>query len=192
MIGLPKAIGFASALDAIVTYLIKNGMDVPNTQVISIIAISETLAGPTKSVLKEYFGCPVLSRYANLENGIIAQQTETFPNDFLMNLASYEIEVLDMEQDIPVKEGELGRIVVTDLFNRAMPKIRYDTGDIGIAGKATHNGALQFVFKKIEGRKLDVICNTRGELISSYIFAVQMWKYHELAQYQFIQLAGKE
>lgn len=189
----PKSvIGYSSALDAIVTYLKRNSVDVSNTHVISIIAMSETLAKPTKNALKEYFGCPVVSRYANLENGIFAQQTETFLNDFLMNLASYEIEILDMERDIPVKEGEIGRIVITDLFNRAMPMIRYNTGDIGIAGKTTDNGALQFVFKKIEGRKLDAIYNTQGELISSYIFAIHMWKYQELAQYQFIQQADRE
>ena len=191
--GSPKSlIGYASALDAMVSYLERNATDIPGATVLSVIAMSEPLAEPTKRVLKNYFGCPVVSRYANLENGILAQQTGKLPEDFLMNLASYEIEILDMEQDVPAKEGEMGRIVVTDLYNRAMPMIRYDTGDIGIAGKAGADDTLQHVFKRIEGRKMDAIYDTQGDLISSYILAVHMWKYKELEQYQFIQQSEKQ
>lgn len=188
----PKSIlGYASALDRIVKYLDRNPTDISKAKVVSIIAMSESLDGPTKKSLGSYFGCPVVSRYANLENGMFAQQTSWSGNDFLVNSASYHIEILDLHEDIPVKEGEMGRIVATDLFNRAMPMIRYDTGDLGILGTSEKNGKTHQVFKKIEGRKMDAIYNTKGEVVSSFTITNSMWKYTELAQYQFIQMSKK-
>lgn len=190
---VPKSIlGYASALDRIVKYLERNPTDMSNTHVISIVAMSEALDGPTKQALQECFDCPVVSRYANIENGMLAQQTSGSGNDFLVNMASYHIEILSMQENIPVEEGKIGRIVVTDLFNRAMPMIRYDTGDLGIMGKSERDGRTRYVLKKVEGRKMDAICDTRGEPISSFTITNSMWKYNDLAQYQFIQVAKKE
>lgn len=186
----PKSIlSYASALDCIVKYLKRNPTELPDgAGLISIIAMSELLDKPTKKYLKEHFNCPVVSRYANIENGILAQQTSVLGNDFLANMASYHIEILDINEDIPVREGETGRIVVTDLFNRAMPLIRYDTGDLGVLGKHKENGNTHYVFKMVEGRKMDAIYDTNDEHISSFALSNYMWKYTELNQYQFIQI----
>ncbi len=189
----PKSIlGYASALDRIVKYIQQNPSDRSHANVVSVIAMSESLDLPTKKVLSDYFDCPVVSRYANTECGMLAQHTADLENDFLLNLASYHIEVLDLEKDVPAEEGEPGRIVVTDLFNKAMPMVRYDTGDIGVLGKVEKSGRIQYVFKKVEGRKMDSIYDTQGEPISSYTITNNMWKYIELTQYQFIQLSKKD
>lgn len=189
----PKSIlGYASALDRIVKFIQQNPSDMSHANVVSVIAMSESLDLPTKKVLGDYFHCPIVSRYANTECGMIAQQTADLDNDFLLNLASYHIEVLNLEKDVPAEEGEPGRIVVTDLFNKAMPMVRYDTGDIGILGKIEKQGRTQYVFKKVEGRKMDVIYDTLGEPISSFTITNNMWKYIELTQYQFIQLSERE
>ncbi|WP_142785805.1 acyl-CoA synthetase family protein [Changchengzhania lutea] len=59
----------------------------------------------------------------------------------------------------------MGRIVVTDLFGYGIPIIRYDTGDIGSIDYSVSPP----VFKRIEGRKSDMIFNTKGEVVSSMI-----------------------
>ncbi|MDT7828411.1 CoF synthetase [Pricia sp. S334] len=189
----PKSIlGYASALDSIVKYLNRRPTDMGDANVISIIAMSETLDEPTKKALEINFDCPVASRYANMENGMLAQHTLDTPEEFLVNSASYRMEILDLEKDIPAQEGELGRIVVTDLFNRAMPMIRYDTGDYGVMALSGDNGKKLHVLQQIEGRKMDAIFDTKGEHVSSFIITNSMWKYTELKQYQFIQVSGKE
>ncbi len=185
-------LGYASVLDRIVKYLQRNPRDMSKANVISIIAMSESLDIPTKNALNSYFDCPVVSRYANTECGMLAQQTSKFQDDFLVNFASYHIEILDLQTNVPVKEGKIGRIVVTDLFNWAMPMIRYDTGDLGILETSRHNGKTHYVFKKVEGRKMDTIYNTKGEPISSFTITNNMWKYIELSQYQFIQISKKK
>lgn len=130
----------------------------------------------------------MVSRYANTENGILAQQTPLSEDNFLANLASYHIEILDTNEDIAVGDGKTGRIVVTDFFNRAMPLIRYDTGDLGVLGKSEENGRVNYVLKKVEGRRMDSIYDTDGELISAFTVTHNMWKYVELKQYQFLQI----
>src|SRR5699024_144614 len=88
--------------------------------------------------------------------------------------------------------GELGRIVVTDLYNKGMPFIRYDTGDLGVKSKRIIDGQNYEVFSQIEGRKLDQIFDTKREVISSYIVYKNMWQYPEINQYQLIQKTENE
>lgn len=77
----------------------------------------------------------------------------------------------------------MGRIVVTDYFNKAMPLIRYDTGDIGICKIINNKPYLT----SIEGRKTDLIYNTKDEPLSVHIVSNTLWEFKELKQYQFIQ-----
>ena len=184
-------LGYASALDEIVQYLKKTNSDTIHSKIKSIISTSESLNSFTREAMSRYFQIPTLSRYSNLENGILAQQCFN-SNEFHVNIASYFIEILDLEKDVPANPGALGRIVVTDYFNYAMPMIRYDTGDLGEFAEVSECGLTTPVLKRIEGRKMDQIFDTSGNRISSYLVYKNMWKYSELNQYQLIQEGEKE
>ena len=95
-----------------------------------------------------------------------------------------------LEEDKPAEPGKPGRIVVTDLFNRSMPLIRYDTGDIGIL-KQTNNSEVPRLLT-VEGRRVDFIFSTSGELVSPYVINTPMHEFQDIAQYQFIQHGEKE
>lgn len=73
-----------------------------------------------------------------------------------------------------------------------MPLIRYDTGDLAYLSpnKKDINGAP--VLERIEERKVDLIRNTNNEVITSHIVTLNMWKYAELKQYQFVQKGSKD
>ncbi len=77
-----------------------------------------------------------------------------------LNRANCYIEVLKFDSDEQVAPGELGRIVVTDFTNYAMPMIRYDIGDVATIGE-THNGIL-LSLDNLSGRKTDMIFKTNG------------------------------
>ncbi|MGI6145720.1 MAG: CoF synthetase, partial [Peptococcia bacterium] len=163
-------LGYATSLDIISRYLIEKN-DTPDMFSIKIvISGAEVLNEVTRVNLKKVFGCPVVSRYSNQENGILAQEPigEKF---FIINNASYYIEFLKVDSDEEAEEGELARIVVTDLFNYAMPLIRYDTGDLAVVEKHKKYGN---VITSIEGRKLDFIFNTSGAEISPHSVTVNM------------------
>gem|GEM_PF-6392225 len=77
--------------------------------------------------IREQLGAELYSCYELPEFGVIAM--ECAQHDGLHVYSDlFIIEVLD-EHGTSVREGEEGRIVITDLMNRAMPFIRYDTGD---------------------------------------------------------------
>lgn len=183
-------LGYVSAMEEICKYLSKMGKEKVNAKVSSIITMSESLNDFTRVSMEKYFGAPVFSRYSNLENGIIAQQIPGFSPKYLVNTASYHLEILKMDSDEEAKTGELGRIVVTDLFNYAMPLIRYDTGDLGAISSESDEYGNTFL-DRVEGRKLDVLFDTKGDLVSSYIAYKNMWQYTEINQYQLIQEAEK-
>lgn len=93
------------------------------------------------------------------------------------------VEIFHPNKNELIPNGQIGRIVVTDLFNYTMPMIRYDTGDLGML---TLKDGKTFL-EKIEGRMLDVLYDTKGNLVSSYIMYKNMWQYTEIEQYQLIQ-----
>ncbi|WP_372755795.1 CoF synthetase [Mariniflexile sp.] len=185
-------LGFSSAYETICQFLDKTNDEAnSNFNVKSIIANSEYLNEYTKLAMAKHFKAPIYSRYSNEELGLIAQQINESGDDFVINWASYYIELLDLNSDEPVNYGEPGRIVVTDFYNYYMPLIRFDTGDVGIFTNPI-KGELP-KFKHIEGRKMDIIFDTSGNMISSFVVYTKFYKfYHLLKQYQFIQLSEKE
>jgi phenylacetate-CoA ligase len=185
-------LGYASAMEELCKYLdnTQKGKKV-DTDVRSIISMSESLNDYTKRKMSQYFGTPTVSRYSNLENGIIAQQLPDSEGQYLVNTASYILEILQLNSDEPVNPGETGRIVITDLFNYAMPMIRYDTGDLGAFSTDPVQPGKVFL-STVEGRKLDQLYDTKGNHISSYIMYKNMWQYSEISQYQLIQTGKKE
>lgn len=176
---------YASILDELKKHIEKEAIKPIIKNVNSIIAISEPLKLDAKESMEEYFGVPVVSRYSNVENGILAQQLLN-STVFQINWASYYIEILNLETNTPAKPGELGRIVITDLYNYCMPMIRYDTGDVGQFAITEKNGVKHTALKKIEGRKMEMIYDTNGEMKSPFI-VYHLMKYPHILQYQFIQ-----
>ena len=150
-----------------------------------MIANAEALGDYTKKSIKKYFDFDILSRYSNMENGILSQQIINGGNYFHINWASFYIEILNMENDSPVNYGEQGRVVVTDLFNFHLPMIRYDTGDIAVmdVDKSCFNGAPSFF--KVDGRKMDTIYDTRGRIMTTVVNELE--HFPEFKQFQLIQ-----
>lgn len=176
-------LGYSSAFQNLCNYLDKTNSAPLLNKCNSIICIAESLNEYVKDKVMYYFGVQAISRYSNSENGILGQQVLDSSHSFYkINWASYHVEILDFNSDKPVSLGNLGRIVITDLYNYAMPMLRYDTGDVGVIENV--NGA--YVFSKIDGRKMDMFIATNGELLSSHIVH-KILQYKNIDQFQFIQ-----
>lgn len=181
-----STLAYASTYDMILKYIKDHNMKV-DTSVKAMISSSELLSDETRDGLEELLGCKVINRYSNQECGVLAQ-SNLHNKNMIINNASYYIEVLDIDKNAPVQDGEVGRIVVTDLFNYAMPLIRYDTGDLGTI--STHSG--KRAFSTIQGRRVDLIYDTKGRPLTPHTWGVYMWKFNKLKQYQFIQENRKQ
>ena len=188
--GNKSMIGYASIFNKICHYLDSIASGSIDCNLKSVVGISESLNPSTKESIKKYFDVDMVSRYSNAENGMIAQQPKG-KEYFDINWASYYVEILNLHHDEQAKPGELGRVVITDLFNYYMPIIRYDTGDVGMMSDLIHNNKTRKVLEKIEGRKMDMIRSTSGEILSTSILLL-INNYKEVTQRQIIQKTKTE
>lgn len=179
-------IGYASTLNMLADYLDKNNYHPSDFSVKTILSGSEVLTEKTRSTLKKVFGCNVISLYSNQENGMLAIECNS-NKEFHLNNASYIFEVLKIDKDEPADAGELGRIVVTDLYNYAMPLIRYDTGDLTVRKERSDCDMQGEVVERIEGRKVDVVYDTNGKALSPHAITNGLWRFDQLRQFQLIQ-----
>ena len=97
-----------------------------------------------------------------------------------------------MDTDKPAENDAVGRIVVTDLYNYAMPMIRYDTGDIGSITYVERDGVRKKALTNFGGRRVDSVFDCHGNRISPHIITINFWAFPEIAQFQFVQESKTE
>jgi phenylacetate-CoA ligase len=179
--------GYPSFFEELCNHLSRKEKPIKVNRVNAVISIAESLDEKVKSGMENYFDTSVYERYSNQENGILAQRTKDFSMGYKLNTASYHFEFLALDTDQPVAPGEVARIVVTDLFNHAMPMIRYDTGDLALV-EQTEYGCL--FLNSIQGRRYDAIFDTQERLISPH-FLYRVLDYGTIRQFQFVQYGRK-
>ena len=81
--------------------------------------------------IENVFGIKVTDRYGCEEVGLIASECEEHSGMHL-NIEHLFVEFVKNDGFL-ADPGELGKIVLTDLTNRAMPLIRYQVEDVGVA-----------------------------------------------------------
>ena len=109
----------------------------------------------TKELSEKIFGIFPIDVYTSTELGYVAWQCER-REGLHINADTHLLEVL--HKGVAVSPGNLGNIVITDLHNRTMPFLRYDTGDLAIAGNGNCECGRKFPFlQSIEGRRRDTI-----------------------------------
>ena len=160
-----------------------------------IIAGGEALYDEVRQLVKDTLRCEIISQYADEECGILAQERiPTMDKDNVMyfNNSSYIFEVLKLESDEPVKYGEVGRIVITDLHNYACPMIRYDCGDTCVLGAPNEYSNGYPIIEKLYGRRFDLTYSTDGKAISPLTYGRTLKNFDSVAQWQFVQLDEKK
>ena len=155
----------------------------------TVLTAGEGLPDDKRVLAEKAFGCRVYRRYSDMELGILGQDCGD-GGKYILNWGSYYFECLKLDSDESAAFGEVGRIVITDLFNQAMPMIRYDTGDLGIMD-CGEEGTLPY-YREIYGRSRDCVYTTEGIMLSPSKIFVSMWNVDDVKQWQFIQKAKME
>jgi phenylacetate-CoA ligase len=120
-----------------------------------VYVASEVLTSQTKRLVKEAWGDEPYNQYAATETaGIAAEHQQCRRMHFFEDLVIAEI-VGDHYQ--PVSPGEYGaKILVTTLFSRTQPLIRYELNDSVRVSPKPHDCGLPFaVLESIQGRVED-------------------------------------
>ena len=119
---------------------------------------SEMLFEEDKMLLEKQFGIPIVNEYGASELDLIAFQNPQ--GEWQMNSETLFVEILD-DNNKTVPNGTSGRIVITSLFNKAHPFIRYDIGDIGILDEKST--LKKPILKKLIGRTNDIAILPSGK-----------------------------
>ena len=181
----PKYIwGYVSAIETFAKFLeSKKSVEL---KPLAIQTTAEVLTATQREFIKEIFGCQLFDRYGCREVSIIAHECSEHRGLHVFESNNF-VEIL-REDGSPVSPGEIGRIVVTNLHNRAMPFIRYDTGDLGTwAQEECTCGRSWRLIKEIKGRQTDIIVSPSGKLIHGEFFTHLFYKLKGIKQFQVLQ-----
>ena len=152
--------GYTSSIVLFAKYLRKRNLVLkticPSLRVTMVT--SEMLFEDDKLLLETQFGIPIVNEYGASELDLIAFQNPK--GEWQVNAETLFVEILD-DNNTVLPYGQEGRIVITSLFNKANPFIRYDIGDVGILDKSS---TLQKpILKKLIGRTNDVALLPSGK-----------------------------
>jgi len=172
--------------------MIARNMDATPPSVRGIIVGSETITPNVARDIEESFARRAFNRYGLSEFGGVLMQDCDLHQGLHLNSELAVVEVLDSDGE-RVAENERGRLVITGLRNFVMPLIRYDAGDIGVAGGECACGRGFPVVSDVVGRTSDVVRGKNGDEISSFLLLNALHYYgffaEFIAEFQFVDKA---
>ena len=129
------------------------------------IVTSEMLFSEDRIIVEKQFGIPLRNEYGASETGLIA--FENNEDELQIDSKLLYVEILDENDKIVPAETE-GRVVITSLYNKAHPIIRYDIGDLGVLSQ--DSSAKKMILKKLTGRKSDFAVLPSGKVVPGLAF----------------------
>ena len=159
--------GYTSAIVQFAKFLKRNNIvlkDVCPTLTVCIVT-SEMLFDDDKKLLETQFNIPIVNEYGAAELGLIAFEDQH--DNWIVNTNHLYVEILDNNNQ-PVPYGQPGKIVVTDLYNRAHPFIRYELGDLGQL--STKSTLQRPILESLTGRTSDFITLPSGKIAAGLTF----------------------
>lgn len=95
----------------------------------SVLLSAEHVPGQRRELIAHTWRCRVNEQYSMTETGYTGPVSCAVPGGYHIWEAGLYYEIIDPDSGKSVPEGGYGEIVVTTLLRRAMPLIRYRTGD---------------------------------------------------------------
>lgn len=151
----------------------------------SIITSAEVLLPENRVLIEETFRGKVFNRYGCRELSIIASECE-FHTGLHVNADALLVEIDPLPGSV---DPTRGRVLVTDLYNRSMPLIRYEIGDIAQWANESPCPCGRSLPRlvSVEGRITDFLRMPDGKMISGPSLALLVGQISEIRQAQFVQ-----
>ncbi len=118
--------GYASILLALARHLAERGTVVPPPR--AVVSTAETLYPESRAIIEAGFHAPVYNLYGATETHYFAGEC---PSRLGLHVVLDHVFLEIQTAGGPVKHGEPGQLIVTDLDNSAMPFLRYRLNDVG-------------------------------------------------------------
>ncbi len=151
-----------------------------------VICAAEKVHPYQREVIERVFGAKVFNTYGSREFMLIAAECEKHEG-LHISVENLIVEIIK-DDGTPAKDGETGKIVITDLHNYGMPFIRYEIGDLGVAtSKVCSCGRGLPLIADVVGRSLDVIKTPEGKIVPGEFFPHLIKDFSDVARFQVIQ-----
>jgi phenylacetate-CoA ligase len=155
--------GHSHSLYVLARYMLEK--QVRDLRPLGIVSTSMMLLLNERQVIEEAFACRVTDRYGSEEVSLIACECEQHQGMHL-NIEFLYIEFLRPD-GTAAAAGEEGAIVITDLFNRGMPFIRYRIEDVGVpSDRHCACGRGQPLMERVIGRVADYLKRRDGSMVA--------------------------
>jgi phenylacetate-CoA ligase len=152
----------------------------------AVFTSGELLQSLTRDNLVRAYGAPVYDIYGTSETKEIAWQCRE--GKMHLNADVVHLEVVD-ESGQTLPTGSEGDLVATLLVNRAMPLLRYRTGDRGtLLSETCSCGCAMPLMGVVTGRKADILVMRDGQRISPYSLTSAIERIPGVLRYQVRQL----
>ncbi len=152
--------GYTSAIHRVAQHVLRTG-DVGRVRPRAVIVSSETLLPAARADIESAFGCSVHNAYSLGE--LVAYVSECDFGSMHVSTDYGVFELLDTDESAGTGRHE---IVATGLFNRAMPLLRYRTGDTAAPGTvACGCGRGLPTVDELTGRSDDVVRTPDGTIV---------------------------
>jgi phenylacetate-CoA ligase len=116
-----------------------------------ISTVGEAVPPELTRLIADLPDCAHYDSYGSVETGIIAGKCRECGNYHFAD-RHLVVEILD-DDDRPVTSGGMGRVVVTPLYNLAMPLLRYELGDFAEIAMDTGCSRSRYSLTRIVGRE---------------------------------------
>ncbi len=149
-----------------------------------IVTASENLYPHMREYLQDAFEAPVIDWYGQEESVAVAMEC-SYAKGYHVQMEMGIVELL------PAKEEGLHEIVGTCLHNRAMPFIRYRTGDLAEKGPAgvCPCGRSHPRLARFRGRETELVVTPEGRMVSPLILHFAFYHLEEIREAQLVQEA---
>ena len=115
------------------------------------------LSSSQREGIADVFNCKIYDNYGSHELGVVSHGCPEGVGNHVLSLSHY-VEFLEENSGKWANTGEVARVIVTDLTNRVMPLIRYDTGDLAVKiDKPCPCGRTYPLMSHLEGRGINTL-----------------------------------
>jgi len=137
-----------------------------------------------REAIECFFNAPVYDHYGSREVSSIASQLNS--TGYYTCLSHFNfVEIVDSNGK-NVKPGQIGEVVVTNLFNQSMPLIRYKIGDKAMLSTKTYSPVFPLL-EELKGRVVDVFVTEDNTLIDGEYFTHLLYFIDEIKKFQIVQ-----
>jgi phenylacetate-CoA ligase len=171
--------GYASSITFISKWITQNNYEVNSPK--AIFTTAEKLYPDMRDIIQNAFHCSVFDTYGLNDGGVSAYEVSDHTG-LRIDTERSVLEVVD-SSGLQILNGT-GRIIATSLHNKALPFIRYDTGDIG---EIAINQKGEHILKNIVGRKNEILQTPEGENIHGAFFTTVFKRIDNINRFQVVQ-----